>query len=77
MEYTHIEVDSLVPLKDEADSRQQDDRKPTDAVRTSSAEYTHLKEDSHGKQILNSTGVRCHFSFLRPIIANSPQAFSK
>ncbi|GIY84851.1 mediator of RNA polymerase II transcription subunit 30 [Caerostris darwini] len=43
MEYTHIEVDSLVPLKDEVDSRQ-DDRKPADAVRTSSAEYNHLKE---------------------------------
>ncbi|GFV08254.1 mediator of RNA polymerase II transcription subunit 30 [Trichonephila clavipes] len=58
MEYTHIEVDSLVPLKDEADSRQ-DDRKPTDAVRTSSAEYTHLKErtfirNKHLKEIIDN-----------------------
>ncbi|CAL1270064.1 unnamed protein product [Larinioides sclopetarius] len=59
MEYTHIEVDSLVPFKDEADFRQQDDRKPTDAVRTSSAEYTHLKErtfirNKHLKEIIDN-----------------------
>ncbi|GIY70060.1 mediator of RNA polymerase II transcription subunit 30 [Caerostris extrusa] len=58
MEYTHIEVDSLVPLKDEVDSRQ-DDRKPADAVRTSSAEYNHLKErtfmrNKHLKEIIDN-----------------------
>ncbi|KAG8179523.1 hypothetical protein JTE90_025752 [Oedothorax gibbosus] len=45
MEYTHIEVDSLVPLKDETDARQ-DDRKTTDAVRAYSAEYNALVERS-------------------------------
>ncbi|XP_015922967.1 mediator of RNA polymerase II transcription subunit 30 [Parasteatoda tepidariorum] len=43
MEYTHIEVDSLIPLKDEIDSRQED-RKPTDIVKACSLEYQELIE---------------------------------
>jgi len=43
MEYTHIEVDSLVPLKDEIDSRQED-KKPTEAVKCLTEEHRELVE---------------------------------
>ncbi|KFM81450.1 Mediator of RNA polymerase II transcription subunit 30, partial [Stegodyphus mimosarum] len=43
MEYTHIEVDSLVPLKDEIDSRQED-KKPTEAIKYLTEEHRDLVE---------------------------------
>lgn len=43
MEYTHIEVDSLVPIKDEMDSRQED-KKPTEAIKYLTEEHRELVE---------------------------------
>ncbi|XP_054716343.1 mediator of RNA polymerase II transcription subunit 30-like isoform X1 [Uloborus diversus] len=43
MEYSHVEVDSLVPLKDEVDSRQED-KKTSEAMKQYTEEYNDLVE---------------------------------